>query len=48
MIFFLMLIGILAAFSVDQAKPEHVNYSLAIIVATSFLAAALIEIFRNI
>ncbi|WBX38992.1 hypothetical protein [Acinetobacter schindleri] len=44
MIFFLMLIGIITAFSVNKEKPAHVNYSLAVITAASFLAAALTSI----
>jgi|GEM_PF-6328720 len=43
----MMLIGVLAAFCIGTEKPEHVNYSLAIITAVSFLAAALIEIFSK-
>lgn len=46
MITWLMILGTLAAMSIDSQKPEHTNYSLVALAAVCFGLAAYIEVMK--
>lgn len=46
MSFWMMILGIMAAISIDSEKPAHTNYSLVVLTAICFSCAAYIEVNR--
>jgi len=46
MSFWMMILGIVAAISIDSEKPAHTNYSLVALTAICFSCSAYIEVMK--